>query len=81
MCVGILDVSDKYLSLFIKIFSLFFVLGRFYFSIFKFTDFFFLPFFRVAPVAHGGSQARGLTGATPAGVYHSHSNARSEPCL
>ena len=36
--------------------------------------FFFCPF-RAAPVAHGGSQARGLIGAI---VRHSHSNARSE---
>ena len=40
--------------------------------------FFFLSFFRAAPVAYGGSQARGPIGATAAGLHHSHSNARSE---
>ena len=34
--------------------------------------FFFLPF-RAAPVAYGGSQARGRIGATAAGLGHSHS--------
>ena len=29
-------------------------------------------------MAYGGSQARGLIGATPATLRHSHSNARSE---
>ena len=38
-------------------------------------EFFFL---RAAPVAHGGSQARGLIGATAAGLCQSDSNARSE---
>ena len=38
-------------------------------------------FFRAAPVAYGDSQARGLIGAVPAGLGHSHSNARSEPHL
>ena len=37
--------------------------------------------FRAAPEAHGGSQARGQIRAVAAGLYHSHSNARSEPCL
>ena len=37
--------------------------------------------YRAAPAAYGGSQARGLTGATGAGLCHSHSNARSEPWL
>ena len=32
-------------------------------------------------MAHGGSQARGQIGAVAAGLYHSHSNARSEPHL
>ena len=35
--------------------------------------------FRAAPVAYGDSQARGLIGATAAGLHHSHSNAGSEP--
>ena len=34
-----------------------------------------------ALATYGGSQARGLIGATAAGLYHSHSNARSNPCL
>ena len=38
-------------------------------------------FFRAALVAYGGSQARGRTGATAAGLHHSHSNAGSELCL
>ena len=35
----------------------------------------------VAPAAHGGSQARGLIGATAAGLYHSHSSEGTEPHL
>ena len=31
-----------------------------------------------APAAYGSSQARSQIGATAAGLYHSHSNARSE---
>ena len=42
---------------------------------------FFLVFSRATPVAHGGSQARGLIGAGAAGLHQSHSNAGSEPCL
>ena len=34
---------------------------------------------RAAPAAYGGSQARGQTGATAAGLHHS--NIRSEPRL
>ena len=30
---------------------------------------------------YGGSQARGRIGAVAIGLYHSHSNARSELCL
>ena len=30
------------------------------------------------PTAHGGSQARGLTGAVAAGLHHTHSNGVSE---
>ena len=36
---------------------------------------------RAAPAAYGGFQARGLIGATAAGLCHSHSNTRSELCL
>ena len=32
-------------------------------------------------MAYGGSQARGLIGATAAGLRHSHSSSGSEPCL
>ena len=43
------------------------------------TNFFF--FFRAALAACGGSQARDQIGVVVAGLRHSHSNARSEPCL
>ena len=43
--------------------------------------FFFFFFFRAAPMACGGSQARGWIKAVAAGLHHSHSNTRSEPCL
>ena len=36
---------------------------------------------RVNPAAYGSSQARGLIGAAPAGLHHSHNNARSKPRL
>ena len=49
-------------------------------GVFFFLSFFFL-LFRAEPVAYGGSQARGLIGATAASLCHSHSNARSEPHL
>ena len=43
---------------------------------------FVLFFLRAAPVAHGGSQARGLLiGAIATGLRQSHSNAGSEPRL
>ena len=38
----------------------------------------FFRFFRAAPAAYGGSQARGLIGAAAAGLHHSHSNIRSK---
>ena len=38
-------------------------------------------FFRAAPTAYGGSQARGLIGAVALGLHHSHSNLASEMCL
>ena len=41
----------------------------------------FFGLFRAAPAAYGGSQARCLIGAVPGGLRHSHSHARSEPCL
>ena len=37
--------------------------------------------FRAAPVAYGGSQARGQTRAAAAILHHSHSNSRSKPRL
>ena len=42
---------------------------------------FFFCLFRATPIAYGGSQARGQIGAIADGPHHSHSNARSEPCL
>ena len=36
---------------------------------------------RAAPVAYGGSQAKGLIGATAIGLCHSHHNARSKSPL
>ena len=55
----------------------------FYFILFYFTLHFILFYFifRAAPVVYGGSQVRGLIGATAAGLCHSHSNARFEACL
>ena len=43
-----------------------------------FISFFIFIFSRAAPVAYGGSQARGPIGATAAGLHHSHSHAGSE---
>ena len=43
---------------------------------YRFIHFFF--FLRAIPAAHGGSQARGLIGATVVSLRHSHSNTRSE---
>ena len=44
---------------------------------------FFLPssYFMAAFVAYGSSQAIGRIAAAAAGLYHSHSNVESEPCL
>ena len=41
----------------------------------------FFGLFRAAPVAYGGSQARGQLRAVAASRHHSHSNTRSEPRL
>ena len=53
-------------------------------SIFQYlTKFFFFFFFVIswaAPMAYGGSQARGWIGAVATGLGQSHSNAGSEPC-
>ena len=48
------------------------IVKRFFFLIRDF--FFFFGFFRAAPTADGGSQARGLIGAVAAGPHHSHCN-------
>ena len=40
--------------------------------------FLFFAFFRAAPAAYGGSQARGLMGDIAANLRHSHSNIRSK---
>ena len=37
--------------------------------------------FLATPVAYGSSQARGQIRAVAAGLYHSHSNTESKPCL
>ena len=37
--------------------------------------------FRAATMDNGGSQARGLIGATAASLLHSYSKAGYEPCL
>ena len=51
------------------------------FWVFWLFSFFFFSFFslRAAHAAYGGSQARGLIGALTAGLWQSHSNARSKP--
>ena len=43
--------------------------------------FFLFCLFRAAPTTYGGSQARGLIRAVAAGLWQSHSNARSQPYL
>ena len=42
---------------------------------------FYPPLFMAAPVAYGGSQARGQMRAAAARLHHSHSNVGSELCL
>ena len=39
-----------------------------------FFFFYLFAFSRAAPIAHGGSQARGPIGAVAAGLHQSHSN-------
>ena len=57
-------------------------LEKFVVLFFGFFDFFvFVCLSRAAPVAHGGSQARGLIGAVAAGLRQSHNNAILEPHL
>ena len=43
--------------------------------------FFFFGLFRAAPLAHGGSQAKGRIGAVAVGLHHSHSEHQMEPSL
>ena len=59
------------------------VLGEQGLSFFFFFFFFlvFLPSSKAAPMAHGGSQARGRVGAAAASLHQSHSNVGSEPRL
>ena len=54
-----------------------------FFPVEKKFFFFFLVlcFFRPAPVAYGGSQARGQIRDVAASYSHSHSHEGSEPCL
>ena len=51
-----------------------------FFNLF-FNFFGLFAFSRAAPAAYGDSQARGLIGAVATGLYQSHSNAGSKPCL
>ena len=51
------------------------------FVIVHFLVFFFFFIFMAAPAAYGSSQARGQIGAAAASLHHSHSNARTQPCL
>ena len=55
------------------VFFVFVFVCLFVFCIFAFS--------RATPVAHGGSQARGLIGAVATGLRQSHSNTESEPRL
>ena len=56
--------------------------GKVLMSLFFFFFFFCLfSFFRAAPSAYGGFQARGLIGAVAAGLHHSHSSMASEQRL
>ena len=52
---------------------LFFFLSFFFFCLFVFSG--------ATSMAYRGSQARGLIGATAAGLHQSYSNLGSEPCL
>ena len=55
-----------------------------YLLIYYLLIFYFILFFvfsRAAPVAYGGSQARGLIGAVATGLHQSHCNTGSEPRL
>ena len=70
---------QKLLFLTFVVYFLIFSLALFGYS---FSNLFFLfpSLFRAAPVAYGGSQARGWIRAAAAGLSHSLSNSGSEPC-
>ena len=53
-----------------------FKIAQFSGNFFSFCPF---AFSRAAPMAYGGSQARGLIRAVATGLHHSHSNGGSEP--
>lgn len=58
------------------------ILDKWCWAFFMFFCYLFIfAFFRVAPMAYGGSEARGPIWATAVGVHHSHSNARYKPHL
>ena len=49
--------------------------------LFYFIFYFSFVFFGAAPMTNGDSQTRGQIGAIAAGLYHSHNNMGSKPCL
>ena len=50
-------------------------------NVYSILFYFVFCLFRRAPVAFGGSQARSQIRAAAVGLPHSHSYARSKPCL
>ena len=48
--------------------NIFFIIWLNSVCVYIYIYFFFFPFFRVTPAAYGGSQARGIVGATAAGL-------------
>ena len=67
------------INIFLLNILLFICLLHIYIHIYIFFGF--LPFSSANPTAYGSSQARGPIGAMAAGLYQSHSNTGSEPCL
>ena len=53
----------------------------FYFILFYFILFYFILLFRAAPVAYGGSQTRGLIGATAARLYTTATTMPDPSCV